>query len=145
MNRPLAVIAILALAGLPLAAEAPAQPSGNAALVEQFVAAFNDRNLTRIAELADDSLEWLSVSGSKIAVETAGEPALLESLKSYFASCPTCSSKVEIFAVRGPFVSTVERATWKRGDQLMSQDSFAIYEIREQRILRVWYYPAVRP
>ncbi len=46
---------------------------------------------------------------------------------------------------RGPFVSTVERATWKRGDQPMSQDSFAVYEIREQRILRVWYYPAVRP
>lgn len=137
-------------AAAPVGAQEPAGPQSAlpadpARLVERFVDAFNRRDLEAISALAADSVEWLSVSEAKISTETAGREALLTSLKSYFASCPSCKSTVKILGVTGPFISALERATWTKGSEAKAQESLSVYEVRDGRILRVWYFPAVKP
>jgi hypothetical protein len=112
-------------------------------LVKNFVAAFSAKDFAAVAKLVHDDVQWLNVEGASVKVEARGKTALIEQLKEYFTSCPSCSSEVEISSINGDYVATVETATWKARSGQKTQSSIAIYEISAGKILRVWYYPAV--
>lgn len=113
--------------------------------VEAFIDAFNRRDMAAILELAHPEIEWLSLRAAELSVEARGATALESSLSSYFQGCSSCRSSVEVVAVNGAFVSAVETAHWEASGAPRSQTSLSVYEIAEGRILRVWYFPAVRP
>lgn len=136
----------LCLLGL---ASAPASPSAEpvrslSESVVEFVAAFTRHDVPGLLSFTHADVEWLSVSESTVSVETRGQVALGSSLRSYFASCPTCQSTVEVSAVIGDFVTAVETATWRSNGVERAQSSLSVYEFVEGRIRRVWYYPAVK-
>jgi hypothetical protein len=142
----LAAIALAAATSTAAGAQAQAQasPADSTGIVRQFVDAFNARELDALLALAHPEVEWLSVSGSEIAVETRGREALGESLRGYFASCPSCRSTVEVYQVVGPYVSALEHAEWEKEGARLRQSSLSVYEIVDGLVRRVWYYPAVR-
>ena len=111
--------------------------------VVEFVAAFTRHDLPAFLSFTHPEIEWLTITGSTVAVETSGREALDASMTSYFASCPSCRSTVEISAVNGDFVTAVETATWESKGTLRAQSSLSVYEFVEGKIRRVWYYPAV--
>jgi hypothetical protein len=43
--------------------------------VREFVEAFNTRKIEKMLELADENIQWLSIDGVKISVETEGKKA----------------------------------------------------------------------
>ena len=110
--------------------------------VEQFVAAFNDHNAERMAQYVTEDVQWLSVNGDKITVETRGKESLVKAMSGYFTSCPSCQSRLEDFTVLGSRISVVEEASWRRNGELRSQKSLAIYEFSNNLIHRVYYFPA---
>jgi len=110
--------------------------------VEQFVAAFNDHNAERMAQYVTEDVQWLSVNGDKITVETSGKENLVKVMSGYFTSCPSCQSQLEDFTVLGSRVSVVEEASWRRNGELRSQKSLAVYEFSNNLIHRVYYFPA---
>ena len=110
--------------------------------VEQFVAAFNDHNAERMAQYVTEDVQWLSVNGDKITVETLGKESLVKAMSGYFTSCPSCQSQLEDFTVLGSRVSVVEEASWRRNGELRSQKSLAVYEFSNNLIHRVYYFPA---
>ena len=64
-------------------------------------------------------------------------------MTSYFDGIPSARSALEESMVSGRFVTVRERASWqdKNGEE-RSQVSVAVYETRDGRVARVWYYPA---
>ena len=110
--------------------------------VEQFVAAFNDHNAERMAQYVTEDVQWLSVNGDKITIETSGKENLVAAMSGYFKSCPSCQSQLEDFTVLGSRVSVVEEASWRRNGELRSQKSLAVYEFSNNLIHRVYYFPA---
>ena len=138
--RRLGPMALLLLFDSSLAADS-ASPSE---LVRKFVAAFDRHDLPALIALAHPDIEWLSVNGSEVSIEAQGADALKLSVSSYFESCSTCRSTVEVSSVNGPYVTAVETAAWKSSDTTRSQASTSIYEIVEGQVRRVWYYPAVK-
>ena len=53
------------------------------------------------------------------------------------------ASTLSSAAENGAFISVVETARWKRDDgQDAEQSAIAVYEVRDNLIRRVWYYPA---
>jgi len=40
-------------------------------------------------------------------------------------------------------VTFLERASWTSQKGERTQSSVAVYEVREEKIVRVWYYPAL--
>lgn len=146
MTTRLAVLALLAGCGA-LHAQELAPPSDEApagiVTVRAFVAAFNARDLDGMLALADDAVEWASVDGTKVALETAGKEALRASMTSYFASCPSCRSTLEWVKAAGSRVAALERASWTNAKgEAKSQASLSVYELRDGRIARVYYFPA---
>ncbi len=51
-------------------------------------------------------------------------------------------SEIEAALLSGSFVAVRERAFWQGKDGEKSQFSLAVYEVRNEKIVRVWYFPA---
>jgi len=110
--------------------------------IRQFVAAYNAKDLDRMMTLAHDDITWLSIDGEQTSVMTAGAPAMRQELSQYLAPDATPHSAVEILKSHGNFVTTIERAYWTVNGEEKSQSSFAVYEMQNKKIRRVWYFPA---
>ncbi len=131
-------VALLAFLAAPaVAGESPRQT------VIDFVGAFSRHDLPALLALTHPDIEWLTVDGSGVAIETRGQEALASSLRSYFESCPTCQSTVEVSSVIGNFVAAIESVSWQSKDVAHAQASLSVYEFLDGRVRRVWYYPAV--
>ena len=127
-------------AGLP-----PSAAAGNAeSVVKAFVAAYNRHDVPAMLEFVDTGFVWLNLVGDSVQVETRGRDALKGGMESYFRSFPTAQSTLESISSLGPWVSVRERAHWRTAAGERSQAAMSVYEVREGRLRRVWYYPAVR-
>lgn len=125
--------------------QAPAAPAiDQETAVRRFVDAFNARDIDAMLAAADDGIEWASVDGSKVTIETAGKAALRDSMRKYFAQCPSCKSSLEWTKASGSRVAARERASWTSASGPRTQTSLSIYEFRAGKIARVYYFPAER-
>jgi len=113
-------------------------------IVEWFISAYNDHDIPEVLALVDPDVQWLSVVGDSVSVQTSGADALAESLLGYFESIPSSRSTVESMMEAGRFVTVWERAHWERDGVSRSQSSLAVYEINEGVITRIWYYPTMK-
>jgi len=114
----------------------------NADTVERFIAAFNQHNVDVMLELSAVDMRWMSVSGEQISIETSTHAELREAMGSYFESTPSARAEVRSISESGSFVSTLEEAFWSSGGAEKSRCSMAVYELFEQKIQNVWYFPA---
>jgi hypothetical protein len=114
----------------------------NAETVERFIAAFNQHNVDAILELSAVDMRWMSVSGEQISIETSTHAELREAMGGYFESTPSARAEVRSISESGSFVITLEEAFWSSGGAEKSRCSVAVYELFEQKIQNVWYFPA---
>ena len=112
-------------------------------VVRAFVGAFNVQDLPALLALADSSIAWISVLGDSVAIETRGRAALEASLAAYFRRLPSARSTLEALTVSGPWVTVRERAYWEGSAGPRTQAAVAVYEIRDGRVRRVWYFPVI--
>ena len=137
-------IAALALSLIELGADVSRSADTKAdieAEVKQFVAAFNARNIEAMLAVVDEKVQWLSVDGTKVTIEADGKNALRASMERYFRDCPSCKSSLDWVRGSGSRVAATERATWSGKDGFKSQRSLSVYEFRNGKILRVYYFP----
>jgi hypothetical protein len=113
-------------------------------VVAAFVAAYNRHDIDAMLALADTGIVWLSVAGDSVRVETRGAEALRRSLAGYFRSIPSARSVLGRMTSAGPWVTVHERAEWQSSSGSRAQTAVAVYEVRDGRVRRVWYYPVVR-
>lgn len=110
--------------------------------IREFVEAFNKRDIDAMLELVDENIQWLNVDGEQIKVETEGKTALREGMSRYFRNCPSCKSSLGWVQNAGSRVVALERATWSVKNEMKSQSSLSVYEFRNGKIHRVYYFPA---
>jgi hypothetical protein len=135
-------VSLVALVTVSLeSSKATAQPEPEI-LVREFVAAFNARNIDAMLAAVDENIQWLSISEAKVSIEAEGKNALRESMERYFRSCPSCKSSLEQIQKSGSRVTAMERARWSGKNGLKSQAGLSVYEFRNGKILRVYYFPA---
>jgi ketosteroid isomerase-like protein len=134
------VVLLLACLGGSLAAEsAPDAPQQQ---VRRFVAAFNAQDVDAMLELTHAEIEWFSIDGDKLGVETRGRVALRTYMLGYFKSCPSCRSKLTQMAHTATRVSAIEVASWQGKEGRRTQRGMAVYEFQDGLIRRVYYFPS---
>jgi hypothetical protein len=111
-------------------------------VVERYMAAYNDHDVAAMLELAHAEIQWLSIDGDELRVETEGREALGEAMRSYFESVPSTRSVIEVMMVSGSRVSVRERAEWETSSGTRSQTALSVYEVADGLIRRVWYFPS---
>jgi len=120
-----------------------AEPTkSNEQRVRDYVSAYNQRAVDTLLSMVADDIQWLSVVGDKITVETQGKLQLRESLAANFKSAPSAKSALDWVQVTASRVAALERATWQGKSGPKSQTSLSVYEFRSGLIARVYYYPA---
>lgn len=132
--------ALLALLCLPAFAAAQ-PPKSNEQLVRDYVSAFNNREIDTMLAMVTDDVQWLSVAGDKISVDTQGKLKLRESIAAYFKSTPSSKSALEWVQTTASRVAAMERASWQSQSGPRSQAGLSVYEFRDGLIARVYYYP----
>ena len=139
------LLTVLLVAALGCAqAEQEAQPVASElpAPIRGLMEAYNAHDAAAMLEYVTGDVEWLSVAGAEISVEARGRANLAGGMIEYFAELPSARAEIERFLVAGSLVTVVERAYWKVEDAEHSQASLAVYELQDDKIRRVWYYPA---
>jgi len=113
-------------------------------IISEHVRAFNAGDVEAMAKMQHPNIEWLSVSGTEISVEVAGRDALSKNMAEYFKSPTKVTGKLRDWSVNIPYVSVTETASWAAADGTQkSQSSLTVYELEDNLIRRVWYYPSV--
>ena len=112
------------------------------ALIRQYVAAFNAHDIAAMLALATDDISWVRVTGDRVSVATTGKEALEKAMSTYFENTPSARSEIEALMTAGVLVTVRERAHWTGKNGPKSQMALAVYQVKEGKINRVWYYPA---
>ncbi|WP_290653160.1 nuclear transport factor 2 family protein [Idiomarina sp.] len=68
--------------------------------VERFVAAFNAHDAEKMAQYVTEDVQWLSVSGDKISIETSGKENLVKAMSGYFVSVTRTTQPAKIIDAR---------------------------------------------
>jgi len=110
--------------------------------VAKLQQAFNDHDIESMAENVIDDMKWLSIVGDSLVIEASRRETLKEGMQGYFKAIPSARSEIEAALLSGSFVAVRERAFWQGKDGEKSQVSLAVYEVRSEKIVRVWYFPA---
>ena len=112
--------------------------------VRDYVAAFNEQDVDGMLEMVTSEVQWIYITGDKLAVEASGKPALRKSLTGYFKAAPKVTSKLEWIKVTTSRVAALERVSWTTKEGNRSQSSLSVYEFKDGKIHRVYYYPSER-
>ena len=114
----------------------------NTEVVEGFVSAFNEHDVDAMLEFAAPDMRWMSVSGDRISVETSTHAELRAAMAGYFESTPGARAEIRSVSECGRFVHTLEQAFWLSGGAERSQCSMVVYELIDETLQNVWYFPA---
>ncbi|MBW8189663.1 nuclear transport factor 2 family protein [Neiella marina] len=139
-NKMKATFSLLAATIIVFCQTALATP--NSSVVERFVNAFNEREVTAMLALTTSDLRWMTITGEQLSTETNSQQQLQEAMQGYFNSVPSARSAIRSIEQSGPFVYTVEQAFWSVDGVEKSQCSLAVYELTASLIKNVWYFPS---
>jgi hypothetical protein len=114
----------------------------NEQMVRDYVAAFNGRDVDAMVSMVTENIQWLTVAGDKLTIETDGKPKLRQNMAAYFKSNPSAKSELVWVQVTKLRVAALEKASWQGKSGPKSQSSLSVYEFRDGLIARVYYYPA---
>ncbi len=113
-------------------------------VVRSLSDAFNAHDPAAMAEHVADDILWLGFAAAdSFYTEADGKAALIAGMGGYFEAVPSVRSQMEDVVVTGNFVAFRERVFWQSEDGERSQAALAVYEVQDQLVQRVWYYPAV--
>lgn len=133
--------AIIVLVAAMLTACQPAATSHP--VIVAHVEAFNAGDIVAMGQVQHPDIEWLTVDGSDVLIEVAGRDALAVVMTDYLASNPSVIGTLRDWSVNGDYISVTETASWvTENGEKKAQSALSVYQIEDDLIRRVWYYPS---
>lgn len=127
----------------PASAPAPPMESAEIAVVREAIAAFNAHDAAAFAALCADDVKWFGIAGDAQSVDGEGRESVRSWLADYFESLSDIRSEISGLAQGGSHVAFREHVTWTAADGTpRGQSALGVYEIRDGKIRRAWYFPA---
>lgn len=103
--------------------------------------AFNQRDIDRLVDNVSDDFKWYYIAPDTLVLEVAGKENFKASMEGYFQAVPTVLSSVEEYTVDGNRISFKEVVQYKKKNgETASASAMGVYEIREDKIYRAWYF-----
>jgi ketosteroid isomerase-like protein len=117
--------------------------SPEAHVLRSYLAAYNQHDADGVAAHLAENLVWYSIAGDSLRPEATHRTEIRDWLVEHFRAHPTTRSDYLAFEQTGPYVTVRERASsLDPAGKRVGQEAFAIHEIRDGLIRRVWYFPA---
>lgn len=123
----------------------PAPTTIEASTLRSYLDAFNRHDPEAVTALLSPNVKWFSVDSDKLNPEAESRDAIRTWLTGYFKAQPDVRAEFLSLEQTGTLLAVRERVTWTAPDRsARSQQSHAVFEIRQGLIHRVWYFPAAR-
>jgi len=114
------------------------------AIVSAHVDAFNEGDVAGMSKMQHPNIEWLNINGSTMTVQASGRAALAKNMQDYFNSTTRVTGTLRNWSLNGDYVSVTETVRWKAADgKTKTQSAITVYQLEDNLIRRVWYYPSV--
>ena len=149
LGRGQLVLLGILLLGRPAAAGAQgAVPSPRdttpTAVVREYVAAFNAKDLDAMMRMVASEMVWMTVTGDSLTDVGRGIDAFRRMIAGYFRAVPSARSELRKVDATGPWVTTHERTRWDAPPSgVGGQSSLVVYEVRDGLIRHAWFYPSL--
>ena len=111
-------------------------------VVRNFVSAFNEKDLKTMLLLVTEDVQWASINGDKIILETKNKRELQQTMTAYFKSASSSQSTIANISSTGSRVSATEVSSFELKHKVHKQHSLSVYEFSDQLIKRVYYFPS---
>ena len=121
------------------------QISQSQTIVAAYSASWNEKDLNKMAALMHPDIQWMSVKHDTILVEISGKPELVAEMQKWFARANLPAGSLRDWSINGNYVAVTETAAWTdKSGAAQSQSSLTVYELENNLIRRVYYYPSVK-
>lgn len=110
-------------------------------IVNQLTDAFNAHDANAIAALSGEKVEWLNVRGRKLSVSASGRGEITREMTRFFAGRTGARCVVEDAIVSGTSVAVRRRIFWQDGSSVKSEASLVVYQVKNGKVRRAWFYP----
>ncbi len=104
------------------------------------VDAFNKKDIDRLVNNVADDFKWFYITSDTLLLEVAGKENFKKSMENYFKGIPSIFSEIKGYAIDGNKISFREKVSWDGKKGRVSQSCIGIYDIREGKIFRAWYF-----
>lgn len=112
-------------------------------IVEHYTDAYNKGDAEVMGRYMHDDIQWITIEDAQSSITTQGKEKLVKEMKGYFQSPGKVSSSLHGWSENGAFVSVIETASWTtKYVSPRSQSANAVYQLEDNLIRRVWYFPA---
>ncbi len=118
-----------------------AQSNNVLTTLEDQVAAFNDRDVERLANNVSEDFKWYYLGADTLMLEVEGRENFQNAMEGYFGAFSWVESSITKYVVIGNRISFEEEVKYKtRSGDIATSSSMGIYEIKDGVITRVWYF-----
>lgn len=136
-------VIIFTTVNLAACAQLPSQPSHP--LVAAYSESWNERDVQKMSALMHPEIQWLSVEGTSIVIEVEGKPQLVAAMQEWFVGANLPLGSLRDWSINGNYVAVTETASWTDDSgTAQSQSALTVYELQDNLIRRVYYYPSVK-
>jgi len=114
------------------------------AIVSAHVDAFNKGDVAGMSKMQHPDIEWFNINGSTLSLQASGRAALAKNMEDYFNTSTRITGTLSNWSLTGDYVSVTETVRWKTSaGEAKSQSALTVYQMKDNLIRRVWYYPSV--
>ncbi len=107
----------------------------------QQVDAFNQKDIDKLISNVSDDFKFFYVAPDSLILEVEGREKFAEAMAGYFEAIPSVKSKIEEYAIVGNKISFREVVSYTTAKgKKSSASSMGIYEVKDNKISRVWYF-----
>lgn len=135
------MIAVLGLSILSACTSEQSEPVNEGdPFLESYFEAFSNQDVEFLLEMSADNIRMMSITPETMFTDLHGKQNLRNWLEGYFRTFANVRSSYAQLSVREPFFTFVETANWGPDTTRKQQSSMATFQIKEDKIQRVWYF-----
>lgn len=121
-----------------------AQAPSSHPIIAAYSQAYNDKDIKAIQAAMHPDIEWAAITGNEIEIHVSGKDALSKEMQSWFENPDLPKGSLRDWSINGNFVAVTETASWKtKTGGMKTQSALTVYELENNLIRRVYYYPAL--
>lgn len=104
--------------------------------------AYNEKDIATMEALMHPDIEWVGISGNDIEVHISGKDTLVKEMTAWFESPKLPKGALRDWSINGDYIAVTETAYWTTdAGEDKSQSALTVYQLEDDLIRRVYYYP----
>ena len=114
-------------------------------IIQAYSNAYNEKDIESLRNLMHPDIEWVAVKGNDIEVHVSGKEALAGEMEKWFESPDLPTGSHRDWSINGNNVAVTEIAHWTTKDgEKKSQSALTVYELENNLVRRVYYFPETK-